>query len=186
MSQGAPEAAGCPCPSWGGQSSRAACPGVRFATSGPPADLARECPCSVTARLISTAPLTFPSGSKSKDSFLALIYFLELLYEPVNKRKTCSLPDCHSASACLLSPGNLAGNSAGSFLPAHKKVYRSPVPYNSAQSSSHLTVFRNQRCPRFHRAATPARSGFALGRCCCLNHTDLGCLGPSLGCFSFR
>lgn len=62
-----------------GQSARTACPGVCFATSGHFADLARAHFCNVTTGWVDLqgCHLPFPSGSKSKDIFLALIYFLK-------------------------------------------------------------------------------------------------------------
>lgn len=78
LCQGAPEAAVCLCQLWGrGQNSRAPCPRVCFAASGYPAGCTRECPCNVKLGRSAQPPSSSPSGSKSKDIFLALIYFLK-------------------------------------------------------------------------------------------------------------
>lgn len=77
---------------------------------------------------------------------------------PLIKGKLSPCPAVTQPLASLLSPGKLSGNNASSCPPAHKKVYRSPVPYNSAQSSSHLTVIRNQRCSFFYQAPACTRS----------------------------
>jgi len=118
-------------------------------------------------------------------------------------RLTVTQPRLVSSSSHLPPSGKLIGNNAGFSLPAHKKVYRSPVPYNSAQGSSRLTVFRNQRCSPFNQAAGPCKirlhsrkepsvwitlvggegwregDGRGRGRAACSRHSQLGC-------FSFR
>lgn len=103
------------------------------------------------------------------------------------KGKLSPCPTVTQPLASLLSRGKLSRNNGSSFLPAHKKVYRSPVPYNSAQSSSHLTVIRNQHCSLYHQAPAHTRSDSTsplleshwLSLCGCLSSEDASILNSA-------
>lgn len=92
------------------------------------------------------------------------------------KGKPSPRPTVTQSLVSLLSPGKVSGNNASSFPAAHKELYRSPVPYNSAQSSSHSTVVRNSAAP-FSTRLQPSQGQTLFHRC--WDHTGHGCVDAS-------